>query len=200
MYLSFGIAGIINAYTLECKHAELSRFAVPWTSSSHGRYIPVPMVLVHSCEYAQVISDSELGEDTIRDIVSMERATYQDVVDQVMADLAAENINEPGRVKSHAQILLKKVAGLRVADTSSAVARGHNLMPAIEGPSSAPAGAKTRPKRAEDEDEVAETKMQWQKRAKLMTRCELCGREVRRDVLARHQRTEVCTSKQGKPR
>ena len=220
MYLSFGIAGIVDAYSLESKRAELSRFAVPWTSFAHGRYIPAPMVFVHICEYAQVISDPELGEDVIRDIVSMERATYQDVVDQVMADLAAENTNEPGRVKSHTQIILKKVAGLRSADTSSAVAGGHNLVPAIEGPSSAPAGAKTRPKSAGAKSRSCKRpgrsqqgrrpdrslqvkaktklKMQWQVNAKVLLRCEVCGRTVRKDVIARHQQTEVCKpSKQG---
>ena len=114
-------------------------------SSVHGRYIPTPMVFVHSCEFAQALSDPEIGEDIIRDIVSMERATYEDVVSQAMADLATENVNELGRTKSHTQILLKKVAGLRSVDTSSAVAGGHNLVPAVEGSSSAPAEAKTRP-------------------------------------------------------
>ena len=198
---------------LECKRVELSRIAVPWTSFTHGRFIPTPMVFIHTCEYAQVISDPELGEDIIRDIVSMERATYQDVVDQVMAELAAENIFEPGRVKSHTQIILKKVAGLRSADTSSAVAAGHNLVPAVEGPSSAPPGAKTRPKSAAAKtrpkaaagakttvNTKTKAKMQWELDAKVMIRCWVCGRAIRKVVIARRQQTEVCKSKRGKPR
>ena len=174
------------------------------------------MVFVHTCEYAQVISDPELGKDIIRDIVSMERATYQGVVDQVMADLADEHIHELGRVKSHTQIILKKVVGLRSADTSSAVAAGHNLLPAVEGPSSAPPGSKTRlvpaiegpssapPKAAAGAKTTVNTKTkakkQWEVNAKVTIQCWVCGRAVRKDVIARHQQTEVCKSKQGKPR
>ena len=40
---------IVDAYVLECKRVELSRIAVPWTSFTHGRYIPTPMVFVHTC-------------------------------------------------------------------------------------------------------------------------------------------------------
>ena len=88
MYLSFGIAGIVDAYSLESKRAELSRFAVPWTSFAHGRYIPAPMVFVHCCEYAQALLDPEIGEGIIQGIVNMERTIYQDVVDQAILVVA----------------------------------------------------------------------------------------------------------------
>ena len=40
------------------------------------------MVFVHCCEYAQALHDPEIGEGIIREIVSMERESYQNIVDQ----------------------------------------------------------------------------------------------------------------------
>ena len=84
-------------------------------------------------------------------------------------------------------------------------------MPAAEGTSSAPAGAKTaagaktRPKFAGAKTRPkfaagaktkvrmrVKLKMQWEMNAKVQVRCAVCGRKVRKDVLARHQEAEVC--------
>lgn len=185
-------AGITTAYALERRRLELNAFAKPWVATPRSRIVLPAMVCVHMCEFAQVLNDPAFGAKAISQIIGLDLATYKHVVDKVVSDLSTEDPSKPGRTQCHLQILLTELKPLSQGDHGA------------DGASVAAAGTSAAVPERTEEDQKREgassshrkkyQKLQWQIEAKRTVRCSICGREVRKDVMSRHQKTELCTS------
>ncbi len=156
-------AGVTSADALELKRVALEK------ARGGGRPVLWPSVFVHMCEWGQAVCDPRLGGARVKQVLLAPQSAYRAAVEEKMAELAA---GASGTQDCHTvQVLLAALTSL----TTVAVLPAEPLR---QTASPLPLPATEEPQRKVD--------------SKGSVLCPRCGALVRRDVLARHQKTIKC--------
>ena len=120
--------GVDSAESLERKRAALDSCAKPLLSAAgfeicgtSVEVIPLlpSLVFVHACEFAQALSDENIGEGGVKKVLSLPEADYQAQVVQALQGLMRER--EPDhkcREKCYMQVLLQTALGRSASGAS----------------------------------------------------------------------------------
>ena len=183
------------AEALEDKWKSLQAHAAPWQATSARPIVLPHMVFVHMCEVAQVLADSRLGTEAIELVLAGPAAAYEEAVSAVVKRLSCEEENVPGRCECHLQIVLG--AALKAVQELRNQGLPHGSAVREHGGQTREHGGQTPPVRQHG---MKPTKIRLRKKTmprrpskhKTHVRCDICNRNVRKDVLARHKQTAVC--------
>ena len=120
--------GVDSAESLERKRAALDSCAKPLLSAAgfeicgtSVEVIPLlpSLVFVHACEFAQALSDENIGEGGVKKVLSLPEADYQAQVVQALQGLMREReLDHTGRGNCYMQVLLQTALGRSASGAS----------------------------------------------------------------------------------